>query len=55
MTCEHAGRDKKGRITCSATESLCAHVYYCGMRGKWELNDIAKRCPLRKKEDSNHE
>lgn len=52
MTCENAYL-KKNKYYCRNIDHLCPHVYFCGMRGKWELNEHAERCPKRKEGKSN--
>lgn len=47
MTCENAYL-KKNKYYCRVIQHLCPHVYFCGMRGKWELSEHSKRCPKRK-------
>lgn len=49
MACENAYL-KKNKYYCKIVDYLCPHVYFCGMRGKWELNEHAEKCPRRKDE-----
>lgn len=38
------------KIICTARDGeLCGHVYYCGMRGVWELSEMARTCPAKER------
>lgn len=52
MTCENAYL-QKNKYYCRVIEHLCPNVYFCDMRGKWELNENVQKCPKRKEGKSN--
>lgn len=50
LLCQEAYRvpgDRRGKIMCRVTGSICAHIKYCDINGKYSQLDSAKDCPGR--------
>ena len=47
--CEKAEERDNGRVYCSVSDMICAHVYFCQIAGRWKQLDSAKDCPGRSK------
>ncbi len=39
--------DRRGKIMCRVTGSVCAHIKYCDLNGKYRQTDSAQKCPGR--------